>query len=75
MKVLIVFYSQYGHTRKLAESIAEGAQGVAGTDVLLRRVAEFPEVELFLNGTGPTRMDAIRNAVAQATTTQEGARR
>lgn len=45
MKVLVVFYSQYGHTRKLAESVAEGAQGVAGTEVLLRRVAELPDVE------------------------------
>jgi NAD(P)H dehydrogenase (quinone) len=45
MKVLIVFYSQYGHTRKLAESVAEGARAVAGAEVVLRRVAEFPDVE------------------------------
>ena len=44
MKVAVVFYSMYGHTRKLAEAIAEGARG-AGAEVLLRRVAELPEVE------------------------------
>lgn len=45
MKILIVFYSQWGHTRKLAQAVAEGAGGVAGAEVVLRRVAEFPEVE------------------------------
>lgn len=34
---------------------------------------EHPQPRAY--GTGPTRMDAIRNAVAQATTMQEGARR
>ncbi|MDP2719663.1 MAG: NAD(P)H:quinone oxidoreductase [Dehalococcoidia bacterium] len=41
MKVLIVFYSRYGNTAKLAEAIAEGARSVSGTEVSLRRVADL----------------------------------
>jgi NAD(P)H dehydrogenase (quinone) len=40
MKVLIVFYSMYGHIYKMAEAIAEGAKEVKGADVVLRRVSE-----------------------------------
>jgi NAD(P)H dehydrogenase (quinone) len=44
MKVLVVYYSMYGHTMKLAQAAKEGAESVKGTEVMLRRVAEFPEV-------------------------------
>jgi NAD(P)H dehydrogenase (quinone) len=46
MKVLIVFYSMYGHIYKMAEAVAEGAKAVAGAEVELRRVPETlpPEV-------------------------------
>ena len=37
MKVLIVFYSTYGHVYKMAEAIAEGAKTVAGAQVEIRR--------------------------------------
>ena len=40
MKVLIVFYSTYGHVFKMAEAIAQGAKEVAGTEVVIRRVPE-----------------------------------
>ena len=40
MKVLVVYYSMYGHVYKLAESASEGARSVADVDVLLRRVPE-----------------------------------
>jgi NAD(P)H dehydrogenase (quinone) len=40
MKVLVVFYSTYGHVYKMAEAIAEGAKTVAGAQVKIRRVAE-----------------------------------
>lgn len=40
MKVLVVFYSTYGHVFKMAEAIAEGAKAVAGTEVEMRRVPE-----------------------------------
>ena len=44
MKVLVVFYSTYGHVYKMAEAIAEGAGKVGGAEVELRRVPEtLPE--------------------------------
>jgi NAD(P)H dehydrogenase (quinone) len=46
MKVLIVYYSTYGHVHKMAEAIAEGAGQVDGAEAVLRRVPETlpPEV-------------------------------
>ena len=44
MKVLVVFYSVYGHIYQMAEAVAEGAREVEGTQVELRRVPEtLPE--------------------------------
>ena len=40
MKVLIVFYSTYGHVYKMAQAVAEGANEVAGAQVELRRAPE-----------------------------------
>jgi NAD(P)H dehydrogenase (quinone) len=40
MKVLIVFYSTYGHVYQMAKAVAEGAQQVPGATVELRRVPE-----------------------------------
>ena len=40
MKILIVFYSTYGHVYKMAEAIAEGAKNVNAAEVEIRRVPE-----------------------------------
>ena len=40
MKLLIVYYSMYGHVYKLVEAAAEGARSVADVNVELRRVPE-----------------------------------
>ncbi|MCI5132262.1 MAG: NAD(P)H:quinone oxidoreductase [Candidatus Electrothrix sp. EH2] len=40
MKVLVVYYSMYGHIRQLAEAAAEGARSVANVEAVLRRVPE-----------------------------------
>ena len=40
IKVLIVYYSMYGHVYKLAEAAAEGAQSIENMDAVLRRVPE-----------------------------------
>jgi len=40
MKVLIVFYSMYGHVHRLAEAVAEGVKEVEGAEPVLRRVPE-----------------------------------
>ncbi len=45
MKVLVVYYSLYGHVWQLAQAVAAGVKSVAGVEVVLRRVQEFPEVE------------------------------
>jgi NAD(P)H dehydrogenase (quinone) len=40
MKVLIVYYSMYGHVHHMAEAVAEGAKSVENTAVEMRRVPE-----------------------------------
>ncbi len=40
MKVLVVYYSMYGHIHRMAEAVAEGVRRVPGTTVDLRRVPE-----------------------------------
>ena len=44
-KVLVLYYSSYGHIERMADAVAEGARG-AGAEVDIRRVAETapPEV-------------------------------
>jgi NAD(P)H dehydrogenase (quinone) len=46
MKVLIVYYSMYGHIHRMAQAIAEGAKEVAGAEVVLRRVPETLSEEI-----------------------------
>ncbi len=40
-KIQVVFYSMYGHIHQMAEAVAAGARGVAGTEVGLFQVAEL----------------------------------
>jgi len=40
MKILIVYYSMYGHIHRMAEAIAEGAGEIEGSEVVMRRVPE-----------------------------------
>ncbi len=40
MKILVVYYSMYGHIHRMAEAVAEGARSVAGAEVEMRRVPE-----------------------------------
>ena len=46
MKVLIVYYSTYGHVHKMAEAIAEGVREVDGAEAVLRRVPETLPAEV-----------------------------
>jgi len=50
MKILIVYYSMYGHVLQLAEAVAEGAGSVEGAEVILRRVEEFEAVDRIIDG-------------------------
>jgi len=45
MKILVVYYSMYGHVLQMARAVAQGAQAVEGSEVLLRRVEEFEPVK------------------------------
>ena len=40
MKILIVYYSMYGHVHRLAQAVVEGVNEVPGAEALLRRVPE-----------------------------------
>ncbi len=54
MKILIPFYSLYGHVKTMAEAIAEGVEKVDGAESVLRRVPETlpPEVIEKMGATG-----------------------
>ena len=45
MKVLVVYYSLYGHVQKLAQAVAAGVSTVPGVELVLRRVQEFEDIE------------------------------
>ena len=44
-KVLVLYYSSYGHTGQMAEAVAEGARST-GAEVAIRRVAETAPEEV-----------------------------
>ena len=54
MKVLVLFYSTYGHIYRMAEAVADGAREVPGVDVVLKRVPETlpPDVIEAMGATG-----------------------
>ena len=45
-KVLVLYYSAYGHIEKMAEAVAEGARAVPGTEVTIKRVRELVPEEI-----------------------------
>jgi NAD(P)H dehydrogenase (quinone) len=40
-KVLVLYYSSYGHVERMAQAVAEGARSVEGVDVAIKRVPEL----------------------------------
>jgi len=54
MKLLVLFYSTYGHVYRLAQAIADGAREVPGVDVVLKRVPETLSAEA-IKSMGPLR--------------------
>lgn len=40
-KVLVLYYSMYGHIETMAEEVAEGARSVKGTEVTIKRVLDL----------------------------------
>ncbi|MFZ2406505.1 MAG: NAD(P)H:quinone oxidoreductase [Methylobacter sp.] len=45
-KVLVLYYSMYGHIETMAKAVAEGARGVEGTEVAIKRVPELVPEEV-----------------------------
>lgn len=40
-KILVLYYSAYGHVERMAQAVAEGARSVAATEVTVKRVPEL----------------------------------
>lgn len=62
MKILITFYTMHGHTYELAKAQAEGAKEIEGAEVMVRKVAEFPEVDAIIDGNEAAR--SVREATS-----------
>lgn len=60
MKVLIVYYSAYGHVQKMAEAVAEGVKEVEGAEAVVRRFPETLPQEIL------ERMGAVESQKAQS---------
>jgi NAD(P)H dehydrogenase (quinone) len=45
-KVLVLYYSSYGHVERMAEAVAEGARQVAGVEVVIKGVPELVPEEV-----------------------------
>ena len=61
MKLLVVYYSMYGHVYQMAKSIAEGAASIEGVNVEIRRVPETLPQEVLET------MGALKSLEAQKT--------
>ncbi|MEK9648805.1 MAG: NAD(P)H:quinone oxidoreductase [Gammaproteobacteria bacterium] len=48
-KILVLYYSMYGHIEVMANAIADGARGVDGTEVTIKRVPELMSEEAAKN--------------------------
>jgi len=48
-KILVLYYSSYGHIETLAQAIAEGAGSVEGSEVVIKRVPELMPEEVAKN--------------------------
>ncbi|MGZ8144540.1 MAG: NAD(P)H:quinone oxidoreductase [Methylosarcina sp.] len=45
-KILVLYYSMYGHVETMAKAVAEGARSVEGVDVVIKRVPELVPEEV-----------------------------
>ncbi len=45
-KLLVLYYSSYGHVETMAQAVAEGARSVPGVEVTLKRVPETVPVDV-----------------------------
>ena len=71
MKVLVVYYSMYGHVYRLAKAAAEGARSVGGVEVALRRVPETLSAKV-LEAMGAVEAQKAQREVAVCTVDELG---
>lgn len=45
-KILVLYYSAYGHVERMADAVAEGARSVQGAEVAVKRVPELMPEEV-----------------------------
>lgn len=45
-KLLILYYSMYGHVESMANAVAKGASSVEGIEVIIKRVPEIMVEEI-----------------------------
>jgi NAD(P)H dehydrogenase (quinone) len=60
VKVLVVYYSLYGHTHRMAQAVAEGARSCSGVTVEIKRVPETLPQQVI------EKMGATKSLAAQA---------
>ena len=51
-KILVLYYSMYGHIETLAEAVADGARRVSGVEVTLKRAPETIPADAFAKAGG-----------------------
>ena len=57
-KVLVLYYSMYGHMETMAEAVAEGARQATGAEVTVKRIPETMSAEAFKDAGGKTDQSA-----------------
>lgn len=53
-KILVLYYSMYGHIETMAQAVAEGARKIDGAEVTIMRVPETMDAERFAQVGGKT---------------------
>ncbi|MGL9267801.1 NAD(P)H:quinone oxidoreductase [Salmonella sp. C3212] len=61
-KILVLYYSMYGHIETMAHAVAEGAKKVDGAEVIIKRVPETMPPEIFAKAGGKTQPEIFAKA-------------
>ncbi|OHV08683.1 NAD(P)H:quinone oxidoreductase [Kushneria phosphatilytica] len=57
-RILVLYYSMYGHIETMAQAVAEGARSVDGCEVVIKRVPETMDEQAFKQAGGKTEQSA-----------------
>ena len=64
-KILVLYYSMYGHVETMANAVAEGARKVSGAEVSIKRVPETMPEDAFRNAGGKANQAAPEATIAE----------